>query len=218
MARLGIIGTGGLAFDTLAVLDDTISTHHPSLASREWEAVVVHANDGPRPEEIDAITMPLDHWLEVAGPEDYYAIAEDSGITRQATQTLLSKCAAQPLALTNPSTQLRGNCQLAKGAVIGPQSFFCDIGSVGQHFLCGAFAVFGPGTSVGNYVTVNHRVVCEGNIILEDQVTIEQSVVIAAGKPDNPIRIGSGATLRAGAYINGDVAADEVVLTHPEGG
>jgi carbonic anhydrase/acetyltransferase-like protein (isoleucine patch superfamily) len=65
---------------------------------------------------------------------------------------------------------------------------------------------------------VNHRVVCEGNIILEDQVTIEQSVVIAAGKPDNPIRIGSGATLRAGAYINGDVAADEVVLTHPEGG
>jgi|GEM_PF-963396 len=210
MSRIGIIGTDGLALDLLTVLDDTLGTHYPSLATQEREDVIV-TDDPWQATAAGLKACAVDEWVATTTASDFFAITEGNGKARQALSEIVKSSAARPLAMIHPTTEVRGNKWQDMGAVIGQYSFFCDVESIGQHFMCGAFTIFGPGTRVGNFVTAGHRVVCEANVIVEDNVTIEQSAVIAAGTAGTPLRIGTGATIKAGTFVTADVPAGALV-------
>ena len=64
-------------------------------------------------------------------------------------------------------------------------------------------------------MTFAPRVMCNGNVIIEDHVYVGAGAMIRQGRPDQPVIVGEGAVIGMGSVVLNDVPAGTTVVGNP---
>lgn len=86
---------------------------------------------------------------------------------------------------------------------------------IGKSFHANIYSYVAHDCIIGDYVTFAPSVKCNGNVTIEDYVYIGTGAVIKQGKLNNPIVIGKGAVISAGAFVTRNVPAGITVFGNP---
>ena len=86
---------------------------------------------------------------------------------------------------------------------------------IGKFFQANIYSYVAHDCVIGDFVTFAPRVMCNGNVIIEDHAYIGTGAIIRQGEPSNPIVIGSGAVVGMGAVVTKSVPSGAVVIGNP---
>ena len=107
------------------------------------------------------------------------------------------------------------NVKIGKSAIICPRfSITCDV-VIGDHFHGNIGGIVEHDCVIGNFVTLSPGVICNGNVLIEDNVFIGSGAVIRNGKSGKPLVIGKNAVVGMGCVVTKDVPADTIVAGNP---
>jgi len=98
---------------------------------------------------------------------------------------------------------------VARPVYVGPNS------RVGAHVTIMPMSTIGHDVVVGDFCTVCPGVNIGGHVIIESAVFIGAGAVILNGTVDQPLIVGGGATIAAGAVVTKPVAAGATVMGNP---
>ena len=86
---------------------------------------------------------------------------------------------------------------------------------IGKSFHANLYSYVAHDCVIGDFVTFAPGVKCNGNVHIGDNSYIGTGAIIKQGRPDKPLRIGKGATVAAGAFVNKDVPEGITVFGSP---
>ena len=212
-SKLIVVGTGGCAKDILATL--------------EGRASVAHSTDGDVPELIFAESspstdsffghpiIPLDSVSSISTINARFIVAIANPRIRERLHLLLASHGFLPVALISDRVRISGRATIGEGCVI---SEFVNIPSnavIGRSFHCNYFSYVAHDSRIGDFVTFGPRVGCNGNVVIEDFVTIGAGAVIRPGTREDPLVIGRGSTVGMGAVVTRSVPPNATVVGNP---
>lgn len=86
---------------------------------------------------------------------------------------------------------------------------------IGKSFHANIYSYVAHDCVIGDYVTFAPRVMCNGNVHIDDHAYIGTGAILKQGTPDKPLKIGKGAVVGMGAVVTKDVAPNTVVVGNP---
>lgn len=86
---------------------------------------------------------------------------------------------------------------------------------IGQQFHANIYSYIAHDCIIGNFVTFAPRVMCNGNVVIEDHAYIGTGAILKQGRKGKPLIIGKGAVVGMGAVVTKDVPAGETVVGNP---
>ena len=105
---------------------------------------------------------------------------------------------------------------VGQGTLIAQSPTYIGSGTkIGHHSMIMVFCTIGHDCVIGDYVTVCPSVNISGYVVVEDDVFIGVSATIVNGAADEPLRIGRGAVIFAGAVVMKPVPAGAKVAGNP---
>jgi len=105
--------------------------------------------------------------------------------------------------------------RLGEGVVICPGSIVTTNVEIGAHAQINVACTVMHDCRVGAFSTLSPGVHLSGNNVLEPSVFVGTGAVTVHGRPDQPLEIGRGAVIGAGAVVTGNVAAGATVVGVP---
>jgi sugar O-acyltransferase (sialic acid O-acetyltransferase NeuD family) len=113
------------------------------------------------------------------------------------------------------------NCMLLDDATAAEGLILCGFSTItsntriGRHFHCNIYSYVAHDCVIGDFVTFAPRVMCNGNVHIDDRAYIGTGAVLRQGKPDQPLLIGAGAIVGMGAIVTRDVPPGVTVVGNP---
>lgn len=120
-----------------------------------------------------------------------------------------------PWTLRHPSTQILDAVELGPGAVLCSYSMITSDAVIGRHFHANIYSYVAHDCSVGDFVTLAPRACINGNVVLEDRVSVGTGAMLRQGVPGDPLVIGEGAVIGMGAVVTKSVPPGETVVGNP---
>ena len=117
--------------------------------------------------------------------------------------------------ISAPTCVKGDNVKYGDGAIFSENTIVTCDAVIGQHFHCNIFSYVAHDCIVGDFVTFAPRVSLNGRVIVEDMAYIGSDAIILPGKADEPLVIGAGAIIGAGALVTKSVAAGVTVVGSP---
>jgi len=105
--------------------------------------------------------------------------------------------------------------ELAEGAVLCPFVTLTSNIRIGRHFQGNIYSYVAHDCVIGDFVTFAPGVMCNGNVVVEDNAYIGTGAVIKQGKPGQPLVIGNGAVVGMGAVVTKSVPRGVTVVGNP---
>jgi len=102
-----------------------------------------------------------------------------------------------------------------EGAVLSPFVTLTSNIRIGRHFHANLYSYVAHDCIIGDFVTFAPRVMCNGNVHIEDHAYIGTGAIIKQGRPGQPLVIGRGAVVGMGAVVTRDVPAGATVVGNP---
>ena len=107
------------------------------------------------------------------------------------------------------------NVHLGDGAILCSFVQLTSNIRIGRHFHGNIYSYVAHDCVIGDYVTFAPGVMCNGNVIVEDNAYIGTGAVIKQGQPGKPLVIGRGAVVGMGAVVTKSVQPGETVVGNP---
>ena len=104
---------------------------------------------------------------------------------------------------------------IGEGASLSPFVTLTSNIRIGRCFHANLYSYVEHDCVIGDFVTFAPGVKCNGNIVIEDHAYIGSGAVIKQGRPGQPLTIGRGATVGAGAVVTRDVPPNTTVVGIP---
>lgn len=114
-----------------------------------------------------------------------------------------------------------GNNVIMDDIVIGEGSLLCPFVTltsnikIGRAFHANIYSYVAHDCIIGDYVTFAPRVMCNGNVHIEDHAYIGTGAILKQGSLDKPLVIGKGAIVGMGAVVTKDVDPNTIVVGNP---
>ena len=86
---------------------------------------------------------------------------------------------------------------------------------IGKSFHANIYSYVAHDCVIGDYVTFAPRVMCNGNVHIEDHAYIGTGAILKQGSNEKPLIIGRGAIVGMGAVVTKDVAPNTIVVGNP---
>ena len=86
---------------------------------------------------------------------------------------------------------------------------------IGKCFQANLYSYVAHDCVIGDYVTFAPSVKCNGNVEIGDHVYIGTGAIIKPGEDGKPLKIGDGAVVAAGSFVNKDVPPGMTVFGSP---
>ncbi len=102
-----------------------------------------------------------------------------------------------------------------EGAILQPFVSLTANVRIGRSFHANIYSYVAHDCVIGDYVTFAPRVMCNGNVRIEDRAYIGTGAILRQGTPDKPLVIGAGATVGMGAVVTKDVPPGVTVIGNP---
>lgn len=104
---------------------------------------------------------------------------------------------------------------LGEGAVLTPFVTLTSNIHIGRYFHANIYSYVAHDCIIGDFVTFAPRVMCNGNVHIEDHAYIGTGAILKQGTPDKPLVIGRGAVVGMGAVVTKSVPAGVTVVGNP---
>lgn len=105
--------------------------------------------------------------------------------------------------------------QIGEGLVLCGFTTITSNATIGRHFHANIYSYVAHDCVIGDFVTFAPRVMCNGNVHIEDDAYIGTGAVLRQGTPDAPLIIGAGAVVGMGAVVTRDVPPGVTVVGNP---
>lgn len=105
--------------------------------------------------------------------------------------------------------------KLGEGAVLTPFVTLTSNIHIGRYFHANIYSYVAHDCIIGDFVTFAPRVMCNGNVHIEDHAYIGTGAILKQGTPDKPLVIGRGAVVGMGAVVTKSVPAGVTVVGNP---
>lgn len=208
---IGLVGTGGFAREVARLINAGVPI------------CFVTPKDPP------ACFTPkegLDTRYRFLSEQAFLEITDDAGfvnpigspvIRRETTQKFV-EAEKQPVSLVFSNAQLSNLCtynQFKEGLIMCEGVIVTVDVDIGRYVHLNIGSMIGHDCVIGDFVTINPGVFVAGNVRIEDEVLIGAGATIRDGTRANPIVIGKGATVGAGAVVVKNVPAGETWVGNP---
>ena len=154
-------------------------------------------------------------FLDLPADEHQASIAiADSKIRQQIEQ----KCIAHDVKLLSIKAKnsiVLDEVSIGSGSIICPFVTLTSNIRIGKQFHANIYSYVAHDCVIGDYVTFAPSVKCNGNVAIDDHAYIGTGAIIKQGQPEKPIRIGKGAVVAAGSFVNKDVPDGMTVFGSP---
>ncbi|MEZ9465454.1 acetyltransferase [Vibrio breoganii] len=104
---------------------------------------------------------------------------------------------------------------IGEGSVLCPFVTITSNTEIGKGFHANIYSYVAHDCVIGDYVTFAPRVMCNGNVHIENHAYIGTGAIIKQGTPSNPIVIGEGAVVGMGSVVTKSVKPGDVVFGVP---
>lgn len=157
-------------------------------------------------------------WEEfLARPASERSIAVAIAVSR-IREVLTDRCAEAQVAICeirSAGVWQGDGVTMGEGAILQPFVTLTSNVEIGRSFHANIYSYVAHDCVIGDFVTFAPRVMCNGNIRIEDRAYIGTGAIIRQGTPDKPLVIGAGATVGMGAVVTRDVPPGATVVGNP---
>ncbi len=210
MSRLiGIYGASGFGREVMPV----------ARAQFSPETRFVFIDDGIEGEERQRSGHALLTWDEFIES----AVGQDAAVSiaiasSQVREQLTARCANAGISIFNvrgSNVIVGDNVAIGEGAILQPFVMLTGDSRIGRGFHANIYSYVAHDCVIGDFVTFAPRVMCNGNVRIEDHAYIGTGAILRQGTPEKPLIIGRGATVGMGAVVTKDVPAGSTVIGNP---
>ena len=122
---------------------------------------------------------------------------------------------ALPLMLRAENSIVYDGNDIGEGAILCAHTTITSNSQIGRFFHANIYSYVGHDCVIGDFVTFEPRVNCNGNVHIGDHAYIGTGAIIRNGARDKPLTIGKGAIIGMGAVVTKDVAPFTTVVGNP---
>lgn len=203
MDRLVVLGIGGFGREVAWLARSAAPGAHivfavtdPAYLPREWRGpeVILLGDVGPGASFVVAVGDP-------AGRRAGTAACLDHGLV--------------PATLIHPSVDLLGDNVIGAGSVLCAGVIITTDITIGEHVHLNLDTTIGHDAVLGDYVTTAPGVHVSGNVHIEEGAYLGTGAVIINGSAGEPLVIGAGAVVAAGACVTKPVEPGALVAGVP---
>ena len=216
--RLGIFGAGGATRAVLPMLRDCLvvldGVSDEPVRSSSWNFCLIETH--PHARRIGQ--YPIIDEVEFFQSDDQphpCCIVLGSSNDRKKVADRISFAHRPTFSLFSSSSCIETDLPIGKGAVICANAYVSVNVRIGISFFMNLGAILEHDCHVGNFVTFSPGVICCGNVHIDDEVFVGAGATIINGTSDEPLRIGRGSRIGAGAVVTNSVGPGQTVVGNP---
>ena len=117
--------------------------------------------------------------------------------------------------ISSKNNILMDDIEYCDGLLLCPFVTLTSSIKIGKSFHANIYSYVAHDCVIGDYVTFAPRVMCNGNVHVEDHAYIGTGAILKQGTNDKPLIIGRGAIVGMGAVVTKDVAPNTIVVGNP---
>ncbi|MGS0827503.1 acetyltransferase [Shewanella sp. 0m-8] len=204
---IGIYGASGFGKEVLPLLRNILE--QSAVRTR-----IVFIDDSPSLSELSGV--PVISYEDFTSHKNIAAIIAiaDSKV-RQILTDKLRMSKINIIALTAESHIQMDDVKIGNGALICDNTMITSNVEIGKSFQMNIYSYVAHDCKIGDYVTFGPRVMCNGNVHVENYAYIGAGAMIKQGTPTKPLIIGEGAFIGMGAVVVKSVPPYSVVFGNP---
>jgi sugar O-acyltransferase (sialic acid O-acetyltransferase NeuD family) len=117
--------------------------------------------------------------------------------------------------ISSKNNVLMDDIEYGNGLLLCPFVTLTSDIKIGKSFHANIYSYVAHDCVIGDYVTFAPRVMCNGNVHIEDHAYIGTGAILKQGSNEKPLIIGRGAIVGMGAVVTKDVAPNTIVVGNP---
>lgn len=210
MKRFAIFGASGCGRGVMPLARQQLQLSE----QQPWDLVFVDDNP-PAPQLNGQGVLTYAQWLAEPAESRHISLAIANSAVRA---QLAARCAADGVAFFEvraANVIELDDVQIGPGAILNPFVTLTSNIRIGQHFQANLYGYVEHDCVIGDFVTFAPRVMCNGNVVVQDHAYIGAGAVLKQGKPGEPLVIGRGAVVGMGAVVTKSVAPGTTVVGNP---
>ena len=209
MKQVAIFGVSGFGREVIPLV-------RSQLQGNEEPYQLVFVDDSPPAAECNGHqVLKYSQWLNLPASSRHISIAIANGTIRE---KLASRCRADGVEFFEVRAQNAlqfDNVSIGVGAILGSFVHITSNVRIGDHFHANIYSYVAHDCEIGNYVTFAPRVMCNGNVIIEDHAYVGTGAIIKQGQPGVPTVIGQGAIIGMGSVVTRSVPPGVTMVGNP---
>jgi sugar O-acyltransferase (sialic acid O-acetyltransferase NeuD family) len=180
------------------------------------EQRLVFIDDKPLASKVNGCdVLTYKQFLQQEATERCVAVAIADSRIRAGIAETLAEDGCKPMQLSASSTVIMDNVSIGIGSILSPFVTLTSNIDIGSYFHANIYSYVEHDCKIGNFVTFAPRVMCNGNVIIEDHVYVGAGAMIRQGRADKPLIVGEGAVIGMGSVVLNDVPAGATVVGNP---
>ena len=206
---IGIYGASGFGKEVYPLVRDYISTN-------DIEAKVCFIDDNDEIGVLSGIkVLSYKVFMESNISSKQIVVAIANSKVREMLVNQLAEDGIKQLSISSQNNVLMDDIEMDEGSLLCPFVTLTSNIKIGKAFHANIYSYVAHDCVIGNFVTFAPRVMCNGNVHIEDHAYIGTGAILKQGSPDKPLVIGKGAVVGMGAVVTKDVAPNAVVIGNP---
>lgn len=206
---IGVYGASGFGREVMPVV----------RAQFGAEARLVFIDDSPRACDRQHGSHAILSWDDfiqrAAEHETAVAVAIAASHVRQRLTERCEGAGIRMCGVKAANVVIGDNVAIDEGAILQPFVTLTADCRIGRGFHANIYSYVAHDCVIGDFVTFAPRVMCNGNVHIEDHAYIGTGAILRQGTPEKPLVIGAGATVGMGAVVTKDVPAGATVIGNP---